>query len=32
MTGEENDVGTELLNDGKADSFFLKPFDVLITK
>jgi CheY-like chemotaxis protein len=28
MTGEENDVGTELLNDGKADFFFLKPFDI----
>ena len=28
MTGEENDVGTELLNDGTADYFFLKPFDI----
>jgi DNA-binding response OmpR family regulator len=28
MTGEESDVGTELLNDGTADYFFLKPFDI----
>lgn len=29
MTGEESDVGTELLNDGTADYFFLKPFDIM---
>jgi len=28
MTGEESDVGTELLNDGTVDYFFLKPFDI----
>ena len=28
MTGEESDVGAELLNDGTADYFFLKPFDI----
>ena len=28
MTGEESDVGTELLNDGTANYFFLKPFDI----
>ena len=28
MTGEESDVGSELLNDGTADYFFLKPFDI----
>ena len=28
MTGEESNVGAELLNNGTADYFFLKPFDI----
>ena len=28
MTGEETDAGTDLLNDGTVDYFFLKPFDI----
>jgi DNA-binding response OmpR family regulator len=28
MTGEESDVGAEILNDGTVDYFFLKPFDI----
>jgi two-component system NtrC family response regulator len=27
MTGEGSDVGTDLMNDGTVDYFFLKPFD-----
>ena len=27
MTGEGSDVGTDLMNDGAVDYFFLKPFD-----
>jgi FixJ family two-component response regulator len=28
MTGGETEVAAELMNNGKADYFFLKPFDI----